>query len=1134
MEDGWLWYYDADDEAGDAPRFREGADNTISARIVKADGHSSASVTRTVTVDTDAPAVVTAFTAPVDLSKPIVIGFDQAMYWEDNVEVSQDIEVVDEFGNTSWIALHAGMLSADRKTLTLNPGEHDLATGNTYRFTLPSGLTDLAGNEVGGPAIQFETAGPYQDKAPPRLLQTYIVAGDGIYGKDQTLEFRLRYSEKVNLDAGTTLVLHLNNGKAASYQGLSGDGKEMLFTYTIGDGDDIASLDTWRVEAVVGHVRDDAGNVLQNSHIEYDGSLSTRAGDAARVEIDTRVATPGTPQLHADSDSGTVGDGITTDSTPRLTGSGAEAGATVTLYGGDLKIGTATVDANGHWDTVVNIELGAGTHQITALQTDRAGNVSALSTPLALTIAAPVPSSLPAPRLASLSDTGVSDSDGLTSSDTPAIGGTGPASTTLTLVLDGADLATVDTDASGNWHYVPTAPLADGIHSFSLRLGASAVSPSLSVTVDRTRPTLDASPDGLTGFDPSSKLVISFSEAVHIAAAEGEAGMLVLRDADNNLRRIALSEAMLSSDRRTLTLDAASHGLEQFKSYQVQLPATLTDLAGNPMDEYEIRFSTGNSVPPSVTRTIVGGDHTFRAGETIDFRILFNETIERHGAGELSLGLSNGARAVFTGIVGNEARFSYTVAAGDDKQGVTVVASTLAGNIADLSGNVLDAEHIVFGDLVDAAGEGSWIDIDTVAPSALYATQLAEDTGISDSDGITREIYNGLKGSGAEPFTEVRIMRGTTIVGAGTSDGEGNWHVSFSAPLEAGEHSYTVRQVDAAGNLGAESSPVRFTVDRSGPESAPPAPLLAAASDTGASDHDGITRDNTPTFTGIGALANSEVALFMNEHEVGRTVTDALGAWSITIGEDDALPDGYYSVGLQQFDTAGNKSPYSASYGLRIDTAAASAPGRPQLAASSDSGISSSDGITRITTPTFSGTGAQADATIVLFAGEREIGRTTADQSGHWDLTVRDADRLAEGSYAITARQIDLAGNTSDASNAFSLVIDTTGPQLSSATTNRSVREFQLAFNENISFVADGIFELKDSLGLLSLYKGDSSNWYTSSGAGGADSVLNMKISLTGLFSLTMNNDAIQDVAGNVALIGTREWLVDLLDGPSS
>ncbi|MCC2971279.1 Ig-like domain-containing protein [Massilia sp. IC2-476] len=421
--------------------------------------------------------------------------------------------------------------------------------------------------------------------------------------------------------------------------------------------------------------------------------------------------------------------------------------------------------------------------------------------------------------------------------------------------------------------------------------------------------------------------------------------------------------------------------------------------------------------------------------------------------------------------------------------------------------------------------------IDTATPAALTTVVLATDTGISSSDGITRENYAALRGSGAEPGASIKIMLGDAVVGIGSSDANGDWIANFASPLNEGVHTYKVRQIDAAGHASADSAPISFTVDRTGPTSAPPAPQLATASDTGASSTDGLTSDNTPTFTGTGAIINSEIVLYADEAEIGRTVSDASGNWSITVGAAKALHDGTHSIAVQQLDVAGNKSPYSTSVTLRVDTDA-DEPDRPELAASSDTGSSSSDGITSDTTPTFKGTGAENGATVVLYAGTRVIGSTVADSAGHWDLTVLDADKFTiDGSYAITAKQTDKAGNVSEASNPFTLVIDTTGPTVSSFVNKSSTREAQLGFSEQIVFKPTGMFKLFQAATEFLTFSGSSgsgSNWYVTDGSGGHDSVLNFKVSVSGLYNLQMNNESIQDLAGNVAIIGSPQWVVDL------
>ena len=93
--------------------------------------------------------------------------------------------------------------------------------------------------------------------------------------------------------------------------------------------------------------------------------------------------------LFAD-DTGVQGDGHTTDTTLVLSGT-AEAGSHVTIYDNSLQIGTATAQASGAWSFFTSV-LTVATHSFTATASDLAGNVSAVSAPLSVTIdAAPPP-----------------------------------------------------------------------------------------------------------------------------------------------------------------------------------------------------------------------------------------------------------------------------------------------------------------------------------------------------------------------------------------------------------------------------------------------------------------------------------------------------------------------------------------------------------------------------------------------------------------------------------------------------------------------------------------------------------------------------------------------------------------------
>jgi hypothetical protein len=84
-------------------------------------------------------------------------------------------------------------------------------------------------------------------------------------------------------------------------------------------------------------------------------------------------------------------------------------------------------------------------------------------------------------------------------------------------------------------------------------------------------------------------------------------------------------------------------------------------------------------------------------------------------------------------------------------------------------------------------------------------------------------------------------------------------------------------------------------------------------------------------------------------------------------------------------DPAGNTGPASAVLSVTIDTTAPPAPSAPDLAATSDSGASSTDNITDVTTPLFTGTAA-ANSLITLFDGATAVGSGNASAAGAWSI----------------------------------------------------------------------------------------------------------------------------------------------------
>ncbi len=95
----------------------------------------------------------------------------------------------------------------------------------------------------------------------------------------------------------------------------------------------------------------------------------------------------------------------------------------------------------------------------------------------------------------------------------------------------------------------------------------------------------------------------------------------------------------------------------------------------------------------------------------------------------------------------------------------------------------------------------------------------------------------------------------------------------------------------------------------------------------------------------------------------------------------------------------------------------------PQLLASSDTGTSSTDGITRDTTPTYK-VAAPANAIVTLYANGVQVGQATANNGPVFITTTA----LSAGNYQMTATVEDVAGNVSAAAAPVMLVVSTSPP----------------------------------------------------------------------------------------------------------
>lgn len=130
------------------------------------------------------------------------------------------------------------------------------------------------------------------------------------------------------------------------------------------------------------------------------------------------------------------------------------------------------------------------------------------------------------------------------------------------------------------------------------------------------------------------------------------------------------------------------------------------------------------------------------------------------------------------------------------------------------------------------------------------------------------------------------------------------------------------------------------------------------------------------------------------------------------------------------------------------DSLAPAAPTGLTLASGQDTGSSSIDGITNLSTPTFTGS-AENNATIALFNIAATIGSGSTNGTG--TLSAQVSPALSDNSYTVTAKATDAAGNTSAASSGKTITVDTVSPSVTVTSVNGATRTFPYSTSASIT-----------------------------------------------------------------------------------
>ncbi|MES3338903.1 Ig-like domain-containing protein [Enterobacter kobei] len=706
------------------------------------------------------------------------------------------------------------------------------------------------------------------------------------------------------------------------------------------------------------------------------------------ITIDTDPpATPAAPVI-TDSVSqvtGPVPDGGTTnDPRPVLSGTGAAndvINITDTVNGIPTVVGTVTVDSTGNWSWRPDSNIGEGSHVYTATATDEAGNVSAASPAITITV------DTVAPDTPVISAVGGEPSGGFITDATPTVGGTGVNGETVIVYNNGVELGRVVV-ANGEWNIDLPAqtdgPLNITVAGVDAAGNVSAPSPVFTVTLDTVAPEIPQI--NAVSDSQLTNNVLYTRDGVPTLTGTGEPGSTVVVSVDGTPSAVPVTVQPNGS--WTWTADST------LADGQHTFTVSASDPAGN---------TSASSAPLNVTVDTL--DPT--APDNLNLAAEGTPLTGTAEAGSI-ITVMNGSTVIGTGVVDSTGNFSIAVSpAPQDGATLTVSATDASGRTSP------DATYNVIGTLPNL-------------PDIPVITAINDDAAPLTGDvkgKTTNDITPTLTGT-AEAGSLVTIYQdgGLTPVATVTADGSGNWSYTPAA-LGEGLHSFEVTAT-LNGATSGRSPAASVTVDLT----APGAPTIGAVIDdvgpgTGPLTNGQTTNDNQPTLTGTGAVGDT-ISVYNNGTLLGSVVVGNTGTWSFT--PPSSLAEGTHVLTIRETDPAGNQSAPSAGFTVVVDTVSTT----PVITnVTDDVGNTATTVVsgtpTNDATPTLSGT-AEANSVVTIFDGGTQIGVVTADGTGAWTFTPETA--LAEGSHSFTAQATDPQGNVSAVSGAWSVVVDLTAP----------------------------------------------------------------------------------------------------------
>ena len=689
------------------------------------------------------------------------------------------------------------------------------------------------------------------------------------------------------------------------------------------------------------------------------------------------------------------------------------AGSDTVYYAGSVGSFGLSMNADGSFsvakpsggvDTLVNVEFIAlaggqrygltaqgpvlglvdGLHDLTVTAADAAGNVSAVSDPLTLTVES-VPPAPPVAALTATSDSGTSNSDGITDDATPTIGGTAEANSLVTLYdgLNGPILGKVTTGGDGTFS-ITSSDLLDGLHALQLTAtdAAGNISAASSTVFVRVMTTTPAAPK-IGSFEANG------AEFGYDVAGTAAPDSIVALYADSS--QTALDTTTAGDDGNYIFV------VSSLTDGPHALTATSTDAAGNVSPaSAPIAVIVDDSVlvppgTPIVNGTVTDGPI---AGATV-FADANGNGVQDTGEAT-AVTQSDGTFGLFGGS-------GELIATGgiDSSTGLTppgALTAPAGSTVITPLTTLLDAYAAALGvaaasvqaQLATALGlqAGGSTDLMELDPVAAV---------LSGSSALDPAIAGGAAQIVSAKLMDIAVDFTAGISGLGLTQSK---PVIFAEVFDA--IAQAVISLPAGGTLDLDSaSSLQSLMTAVLAELSDPQDHLPFGADAAAEvASSGATQLDT-------AAASSGATLLADVAQIEAVVQGTAATALATVGNNQAL----YGVVLAQF--TGPALADASSLALDLTE------GAPQLAPGSDTGSSDRDGVIDIDTPTFIGT-ANPGTYVTLFLLEDTtrvglvIGEGVADSTGHYSIVSAPLDQPSQSGPYSQWGIVGAIGSTND------------------------------------------------------------------------------------------------------------------------